>query len=239
MVSGIIDIHTHILPGIDDGSRDWAETRTMLSMAYEQGIRTIIATPHYSMHQVPERIRGLEVQAAEEARKIDPDFTVHLGQEILYFDSIAEHLRDGHAFTIAGSRFILVEFLPNDSYHKIYQGIRKIQQSGYNPILAHIERYRSLRVEDHLEELEEMGCRCQMNYESLEGNPLHADVRWCRRQVKSGRIELLGSDMHRMDFRKPRLKPALQWLESHVEKDLIDAMTYKNANAIIEHQQLD
>ena len=71
-MTGIIDIHTHILPGIDDGSRDWDESRRMLEAAYQQGTRCIIATPHYSRRGLPPQIYELAERLSEEAGRIAP-----------------------------------------------------------------------------------------------------------------------------------------------------------------------
>ena len=81
-MTGIIDIHAHILPGIDDGSRDWDESRRMLEESYRQGIRYIIATPHYSRRGLNPDIYDLSEKLKEEARRIAPDFRTGLGHII-------------------------------------------------------------------------------------------------------------------------------------------------------------
>ena len=78
-MTGIIDIHAHILPGIDDGSRDWDESRRMLEESYRQGIRYIIATPHYSRRGLNPDIYDLSEKLKEEARRIAPDFWAGTG----------------------------------------------------------------------------------------------------------------------------------------------------------------
>lgn len=218
-VEGIIDVHAHILPGVDDGAADWDEARRMLQCAYGQGVRTVIATPHYSHRQDVGRLRRLAGQLDEEAKKIAPEFDVLLGQEILYFDSMTERLKEGHALTMAGSRYVLVEFMPEIPYQKLYQAVRTVLMSGYYPIVAHVERYRVLRDERHMEELAGTGCQMQMNYRSLQGNVFDRDARWCRRQVQEGRIQLLGTDMHHMDHRTPEISKSLDWLKFHIEEE--------------------
>lgn len=99
-MTGIIDIHAHILPGIDDGSRDWDESRRMLEESYRQGIRYIIATPHYSRRGLNPDIYDLSEKLKEEARRIAPDFRTGLGQETYYHDGLVENLRDGKALTL-------------------------------------------------------------------------------------------------------------------------------------------
>lgn len=232
-MNGIIDIHVHILPDVDDGAADWDETRWMLQCAYEQGIRSLIATPHYSRRQDVERLRQLAGRLDDEAKRIDPDFQVYLGQEILYFDSLAERLKEGHALTMAGSRHVLVEFMPEVPYKKLYQAVRSVLLAGYYPIIAHVERYRALREEGQMEELAETGCRMQMNYRSLQGGVFDQNARWCRRQVQAGRIAFLGTDAHHRDHRTPEIAKSLQWLESHVGEEELGEMTRGNALEVI------
>lgn len=232
-MEGIIDVHSHILPGVDDGASDREEAVWMLNCAYEQGIRSMIATPHYSHKQDPDRLRGKAEKLAREAEKIASDFRIFLGQEILYFDSMVECLQKGHALTLAGSRYVLVEFLPKTPYNKIYQGTRKIMMAGYYPVIAHVERYEALREDTQMEELADTGCMMQMNYRSLQGGIFDRNVRWCRKQVLGGRIGLLGTDAHHRDFRTPDIAGSLRWLEAHAAEQL-SAMTRHNALEILQ-----
>ena len=78
-----------------------------------------------------------------------------------------------------------------------------------------------------------------MNYGSLKGHLFNQDVRWCRRQVSLGRVQLLGTDMHRTDFRPPEITEPMKWLENHIEERLLDAMTRKNPLHIINNEKID
>ena len=85
----------------------------------------------------------------------------------------------------ADSQYVLVEFMPSVSYEILFQGIRKLVSNGYTPILAHMERYGCLRKKG-TSELLDIGCKLQMNYDSIQGHWFSPEVRWCREQVKSG-----------------------------------------------------
>lgn len=234
----IIDIHAHILPGIDDGAADRAESMKLLHMAYDQGIRTIIATPHYSRRQHTDEIRTAAAWLQEEACKLAPDFKIYLGQEILYFDSVVENLKAGHALTMAGSSYVLVEFMPDTKYRILYQAVRKLFQNGYHPIIAHMERYDALRIEENLQELMETGCYLQMNYKSLTGNLWDKNARWCRKQIQADRIHCLGTDMHGIEHRTPEITKALEWLNHHVDSDRREKLLYGTAEVMLENHQL-
>ena len=146
-----------------------------------------------------------------------------------------ENLKQGQALTLEGTRCVLVEFGPQEAYHSLYQAVRKMTMARYIPVIAHVERYFCLREGKNLEELVQCGCRLQMNYSSLEGNGIwNREVRWCRRQVLEGRIHILSTDMHRMDYRKPDVRASLGWLEKHVGEQALKALVSSNADKILQ-----
>lgn len=238
MVQDIIDIHSHLLPGIDDGAADWDETRLMLRLAYEQGIHTIIATPHFSRRLKPRELRELAGRLAEEAQKISPDYRIFLGQELMYFDSLAEYLKRGDALTLADTRYILVEFLPDVTYKNLYQWVRKLLMAGYYPVIAHVERYFSLRSEDRLKELRSAGCYLQMNYSSLDGTFFQGDVRWCRKLVRQNLIHFMATDMHHIDYRAPLIRKSLRWMEKNLDAEQRIRMTGRHAECLLDDRRL-
>lgn len=225
----IVDVHAHVLPGVDDGARDLEEACFLLDQAASQGIRTVIATPHASGRKDPKELKGLVTAVQQEIRKQHSDFTLYLGQEAYFHEDLPGRLKVGEVLTIAGSRYVLVEFDMKVSFGNLSRGIRALSMAGFQPVLAHIERYQCLRQKENLSEIANGGCLCQMNYSSLQGSRFHSEVRWCRRQVLAGNIHLLGTDMHRRDFRPPDFRGAMEWLESHLEEELLDAITWKNA----------
>lgn len=234
----IIDLHAHILPGVDDGARDLEESCAMLRAAYDQGTRRIIATPHYSRRRGSAGLKELTAQLCALAREIDPDFEVLSGQETYYYEGLAEALKSGHALTLAGSRYVLVEFDPGVPYQKLYQGVRKLTMARFVPVLAHVERYACLRDSSNFKELARCDCRFQMNYDSLAGAFFDSGVRWCRKQVAEGKIHVLGTDMHRMDYRKPELAKPMAWLIKHVGERQLKAMVWDNPLAIIKNERM-
>ncbi len=239
MVRGdIIDVHAHILPGVDDGSRDMEESLRLLDMAYREGVRAVIATPHYSRRG---RNQGYEEIAAELEERFcreHPDFRIWVGQETYYHEELAQRLRQGLGHTMAGSRYVLVEYDTGVSFQTLCRGQRQLMDAGYIPVLAHLERYGCLYEKGRVEELIRQGSKMQMNYESLTGGFFDRQLRWCRRQVLEGHIHLLGSDMHRLDFRPPEITGALLWLEKHTEAGARDLLVRKNAERIIRDEMI-
>lgn len=237
-ISGIIDIHAHILPGIDDGARNWEESKNMLKMASQQGISCIIATPHYRKGQAKDHIKALVGQLNQIAEEMELSLSVVPGQEIFYFEGFTDVSKTGEMLSLAGSRYVLVEFAPQISYQVLYQGIRRIVSSCCIPVVAHVERYHCLRYGERLKELTEAGGRLQMNYESLQGNIINADVRWCRKQIMNRRIHFLGTDMHHDNDRTPEISRALRWLNSHVGEELRECLMRRNPECILNNVNL-
>ena len=233
----IIDIHTHILPETDDGARGIQESIQLIEQAAAQGITGMIATPHFSRHQSVSSLKTKLSTLREEVKKHNPDFQLYLGQENFYHEELTERLDQGEALTMAESRYVLVEFDPAVSYGQLMRGVRRLSEAGYWPILAHMERYFCLR-EHGLEEIFSLGCYLQMNFASLQGHWYQKDVRWCRKQVEEGRIQFLGTDLHRTDFRPPEITEAMKWLTHHVNPEHLEEMVHRNPVYILNNERV-
>ena len=144
-----VDMHCHILPGVDDGAKDLEETRKMLQIAYQEGTRLIIATPHHHPrrgHADPERLQKQLKLVRDEAAKISNKFRVYLGTEIFFGQDIPDKVRCGKILTMNKRRAVLVEFSPSDKFDYILQGVQQMQMTGNQVIIAHVERYMCLII---------------------------------------------------------------------------------------------
>ena len=161
-------MHCHILPKLDDGSKSMDETIQAIEEGVRQGIRMMIATPHFypgryeaDVQTILQKVENIQLICQEQNLRV----RLYAGQECFYYSELADKLDRGEILTLAGSRYVLTEFLPDCPYVQLYQGLTQLQQRGYYPILAHFERYECLDREDHLQELKNRGILLQMNFE--------------------------------------------------------------------------
>ncbi len=236
-MEGLFDLHSHILPKVDDGAKDIEETKRLIDMAYEQGIRHIAATPHYikgyNTYTTKELLECFEmVKKMEEERH--KDLQLYLGHEVFYTASMIEDLREGEIQTLNGGRFVLVEFSTNISYTEMQQAIKNITLSCYYPIIAHMERYDCLfKKRDRVRNLRKMGAVFQMNTNSLIGGFFDARARECQKLILDGEIQLLGTDMHSSKHRPPQMDEAVKWLNKKLPGALRKQLLYENPNKIL------
>ena len=231
----LIDIHAHIVFGVDDGARSLEESLKLIEMAVKQGVRAIIATPHnmpnLTCEEIFEKVNILNEKLKEESIEC----SIYTGQEIFYSKDTIDLLKKKKYLTLADSNYILVEFDPEVTFNYMKMATREMIFSGYIPIFAHVERYSALRKIKRLEEIRDMGALFQMNYGSLKGGIFNKNACWCKRQIKEGNISFMATDMHRIDSREPKVTDALSWISNNAPKYL-KAITYDNAKTILQKQ---
>ncbi len=171
-----MDMHTHILPGIDDGSQSMDQTANMLKQAYDEGIRVIVATPHYGIRNpglTYSKAKAVLTETQKKASEIAPGLKLILGCELFYSDGSIDSLERGEVPTLGGTSHVLIEFSTGDSRDRIYQCIRDMTWKGFRPVIAHLERYKSLEGDiEAVRGLVEMGAAVQINCRSfMDGAP--------------------------------------------------------------------
>ena len=236
------DMHTHILPDIDDGSKSEEESLKMIDLAYREGIRYICATPHYNVEKASARTRCTKVynHLRRRMKQRYPDMELYLGNEILYSYDIIEHLKKGLISTYNGSRYALIEFYPSEKYKYIYEAVQAVRRSGYVPVLAHIERVKCLWKDwQKLDELKDSVAVFQMNTGSLTGSFMESHVRYCRKLVQENYIDILGSDMHGSVHRPPVYEQAAAWIRQQCGEDVLRRLAFENPIRILKNQQIN
>lgn len=227
MMEEVIDFHSHILPGVDDGSRSVEESIALLQKQAQQGITHVIATPHfYPQYDSPERFlkRREEAEALlrEEMNKHSGLPKLSIGAEVYFFNGIS----DSEAIlplTIDKKRCILVEMPPvpwTDSMYRELEGLYCKQ--GLLPVIAHVERYMGrFRTYGIPQRLAELPVMVQANAEFFLRKATSARA---LRMLHKGQIHLLGSDCHDLTVRSPNLGKAVELIEKRLGKDAIHAV---------------
>ena len=172
-MSSYVDIHSHILPQIDDGAKNEDMSFKMFHMAQRNGIAKIILTPHHKpMHHNanPQKIVELTQTLQQEIKKHGIEIELYTGNEIYFNSDILTLLEQKDVLTMANSDYVLVEFGPMDDFGYIRNGVYQILSGGYRPILAHAERYAAMGAStDCFERMIDMGCCIQINAGSIMG----------------------------------------------------------------------
>lgn len=229
---GYVDIHAHIIPEVDDGSKNMDETVRMLEIAYSQGIRTIYATPHYGSGK--ERydrdylMEQYELVKEKASLTGEEGIELLLGNEIYYGYGTIDELKSGQALTMNNTKYVLVEFDVDISYNDLYSALQKLVIAGYRPILAHIERYFCLQKKfDLLYSIKNLGICLQINASSVIPK-FNSEASFCRKAIKEGYISFLGSDCHRTEWRPPCMHDAVNVLQKKTPENIINGILYKN-----------
>lgn len=233
MKQKIIDVHCHILPGIDDGSGSREETLKMLSLAEKEGITDIIVTPHFkggrrnasvaTIRSLMEETRGI---AAENGISI----ALHPGNEVYFFSDIEEVLEQERVLRMGYSEYLLVEFSPADRYTYIRNALDSIMGLGIRPVIAHVERYQCmLKDKEAVKLLKDMGVKIQVNASGITGEMGFAVKRFTHGLLKQGLVDYVGTDAHNCEKRAPRMKKCADLLCKKYGEEYAEALLYRNA----------
>lgn len=218
----MIDFHSHILPGIDDGSRDVSESLALLDMLRDQQVTTVVATPHfYANEQSVDtflRRRQRAYDALLDATDGDTVPTVIMGAEVLFYSGISR--LDGlDRLCISGTRLLLLEMPMTRWTSSVVQELLEIVNNlNLTVILAHIERYISLQRPDTFDILRNNGVIMQVNASYFIERFTR---RSALRQIGRGEIRLLGSDCHSLHTRPPRLDAAADIIRKKYGEELL------------------
>lgn len=199
----MIDLHSHILPGMDDGARDLEESLRMADLAVRSGVTAMVATPHCAGDRT-EEVRESLVYLRSGLKSAGIPLRVYAGMEIFGSDRTALMLRQGKLLTLAGSRYPLVEFDFESDGERETEVLQSVLQAGYVPLVAHPERYRYVRENPELINLwKRMGCLFQVNRGSLLGRFGPGARAMAMELTGRGFATVVASDAHSASRRTP------------------------------------
>ena len=231
----IVDIHCHIIPGVDDGAKNKQEAIKMLMLQKEQGVVGIVATPHYrrgmftpDINEVNKRYRWMRMKAQE------LEIQLFLGRECYADERLPEFLNDHAGYTIGNSDYVLVEFSSVHNYNMIRKYMLDLIGCGYQPIMAHIDRVP--RIANDLKAVEEllaMGVEIQVNAESILGKSGRKTKKWMMELMKRDMIHYIASDSHNVLERVPNLGKCYKYVKRRWGREYASRIFYKNPMKIL------
>lgn len=231
----IFDIHTHIMNNVDDGANDIEQSIRILKEAQKVGVTDVILTPHYYKTVFENnKIRVLKQynELLNIIEKENININLYCGNEVYVFPDMDKDL--DKYFTLANSKYILVE--TSFEIHQLYleREIQKLIKLGYQPIIAHIERYKF--VQNNLEIVDrfiEIGAEIQSNYASVIGYYGKSAEKTVKKLLKMEKIDYLASDVHKEQTIYEYIPSILKELQKVVKTKYLENITYLNAQKIV------
>lgn len=237
-MNGFIDIHHHLIWGMDDGPSTFKKTAAMMHAASKDGVSIIIATPHaspgikeFNLRVYLQRVRLLNKYSNERNLGV----TVLPGSEILYTQYTAQLLREKRIPTLAYSEYALVEFEPGDSYEHIYDALRSLSNHGFTPVVAHVERYKCLvKNAGLIKELKStFHARMQVNCSTIINGRSRQVRKFVSDMLDSNLLDFVATDSHNTSSRPTRMHDCYDILLDSYGKRMAARLTCRNQEAII------
>lgn len=239
-----VDIHSHIIPGVDDGAQSLQEALDLLRLDREEGIRTVFATSHYGIENgyAPDlkEVQRKFALLTEAARETVPDMTIRLGAEWYCSDEIVDRIRRGEASPMLPSDWYMVEFIEwgneSEPAEVMLRRLKEMKDNKIKTILAHPERYRAIQEDWDLAKcICDLGVKLQVNAYDLYLNQKEATRDLAQWMAKEKLISFLGSDMHgtRPGKRTPKMKEGIRWLYGNVDREYANSIVRGNAEAFL------
>ncbi|MBI4892798.1 MAG: exopolysaccharide biosynthesis protein [Acidobacteria bacterium] len=240
MKAGFVDIHSHILPGIDDGSSSFEESLEMLKVAAASGTACIVGTPHANSQFTYDRAAA-QVLIDQLRPLAPPDLEIELGCDFhLTYENVRQAIAAPGSFTIASGPYLLVEFSDFNIPPNTEAAFDQLQRAGLIPIVTHPERNPLLRDStDRLRRWVDSGNYLQLTAQSILGrwgaDARSSSLRW----LNEGLVHFVASDAHDPEGRPPRLDAAFEFLSAQYGEELAGLLTIHHPAAVVAGYRLD
>ena len=238
----MIDLHCHILPGVDDGADSPDTALAMAEIAVDAGISTVVATPHCNARDPRKNFRSVALDAAfrglqEAFDRAGLPIRVLPGCEVLLRGDVGRLLDTQALYTLAGSRYLLVEFYFDEHPETMDAALEAVRSRGFVPVIAHPERY--FCVQDRPEMAArwyERGDVLQLNKGSILGDLGERAYDTSRDFLRRGLCHVIASDAHHAQYRTPSFTRLLNELEYFFPEAPAELLLETNPRIILENQ---
>lgn len=239
----MIDIHCHLIPNIDDGSKNVTETFEMAKKASELGYKGIFATPHYikDAHETSSSDVKNSVEVLNKLfKEKNIDCKVYVGNELYFTPDMIDLLKTSKVCTLGDSKYVLIEFPLNGTALNMQSVITNICQVGYVPIIAHPERYEFVHKDfKKLLPLLEEGALLQINVGSISGYYGNTTKKTVIKLLKKDMVHLIGTDSHNSSSIYDIWEDSIKKIEKIVKKDRLQKILIDNSKAILKDEVID
>lgn len=235
----MIDIHAHVLPGVDDGSRDIYETIEMLTMAAEAGVTDMIATPHCNMQGTFDNYYNQQyIETFREVEKAIHNLRlpIHLypGAEVFVTEDLPELIKKGKILTLNGGDYMLLEFDFYDNVEFANEMLDKVCKMGIRPVIAHPERYFFVQQRPRtVYEWYEKGYVLQCNKGSFTGRFGKHCAKMANELLDRKLVSVIASDAHRSYHRTPVMTDAYEELAGVIDANYLELLFEENPRRIL------
>ncbi len=227
----MFDIHTHVLPLVDDGSRSVETSLDMLRFMEKNGVTDVVLTPHYNLKydKVVGEIKTVYDGFSKRVRDAGINVNLYLGQEILCTEDLISLLENKDVLTIANGKYVLIE-IPYSEELDVEEIVYDVVASGFIPIIAHVERHGYISYEDVIA-MKSLGAIIQVNATSVLGDSPKYAVKRAKKLLKARLVDIVASDTH--EHRLPNLKNAYDKVKKKYGEDYANALFTENAKKIL------
>ena len=238
----MIDVHCHLLNGVDDGCRDTIESLTNIKLAEEAGFTDIILTPHYIENYYENDSTSIKPQIAELKSKVyDNNILVklHQGNEVYFSENIGEMIENNVVSKLARSRYVLFELPMKTKILNLDNIISQIKAAGCVPILAHPERYTFIQKNpNEVAKIISKGVLIQSNYGSILGQYGKEAQKTIIKMLKNNMIHFLGTDTHRQGYIYGHFYRVEKEYLKYISEEKFMELTTINPRNIIENNSI-
>ncbi len=233
------DIHIHAICGVDDGAKNEEDMFAIVDAAYADGTRLMCVTPHFNPGMFGEH-SGRTKEKYEVLREYIsekyPDMELLLGNELRYASGFRNWVYDGVCNTMGNTKYILLEFSFTAASEQIVKGVESVFNSGFIPIIAHVERYSKLSVSD-ICELRRKGALMQVDSMSILRGFGFKEWMRSKKLLAERIVDFVSSDAHDTGSRPPELSPCYEYVKKKCGEHYADAVFYSNAYELFGSQK--
>lgn len=231
-----VDIHCHLVPGLDDGAQSWEQSLLMAAMAAADGIQTIVGTPHQLGGFAHNRGQAIRVRTGELQQFLDSHgvgLRVLPGADVRIEPGMLEKLRSGDVLTLADRRKHVLLELPHELYFPLEDIVESLRRAGFVGILSHPERNQGLLKQPRLiPPLVDRGCLMQVTCGSLLGTFGPAAQQMSEWMLDQGVVHFLATDAHGHNSRRPLMKHAFERVKQMLGEEIAIDLCCRNPAAV-------